>query len=172
MIHSQLHNVPVLSDDGVMEAESRCALFFLPACSWVYAFLVRQVFCYGKGVGLNPNDSKGLAIWFSFIVRVLLLWHDSKCMGSSVFDQNSELWCVTSKAWGESEEIPYTCVLGGTCPTKGGYVHLSWLLGLPASWVVREVKWLLSPVSESMWDCGRQRGLQRSAEICRGSQVS
>lgn len=32
----------------------------------------------------------------------------------------------------EGEEFLYTCVLGNTNLTKGGYIHLSWLLGLPS----------------------------------------
>ena len=73
----------------------------------------------------------------------------------------------TSKAWGGSEEILYTCALGGAYLTKGGYIHLSWLSGLPSSWVVSGVKWLLSPVPDSKWLCGSERGLQGSAEAAR-----
>lgn len=71
------------------------------------------------------------------------------------------------QAWVESEEILYTCVLGNTNLTKSGYIHLSWLLGLPSLWVVSEVAWLLSPVLECKWACGRERGLQGSAETAR-----
>lgn len=158
----------MLTDDGGQGQEQEHILF--PCC------LFLGVPFPGQAALLLEGRSVFKPLWhltscFSFIKPMLLLWDDNKCLGSSIFEHNSRLRCVMHlQTWGESEEILYLCVLGGTNMTTVEYVLLSWLLGLPSRGVLSEVKSFVSPVVERNWAC--ERGLQGSAGASRPAKLA
>lgn len=148
----------------MMETKSRWASFFLAACSCVYPFLVRQLFCYGEGVA-----AKGLQSGFHLL--------DQCCCSemtintwAAVFLTRSQSCGVlhTSKAWGESEEVLYMCL--GWNFSDQRWICTSELVVRTA--FIMNGKWgEMTPVSCAWVQMSLWEG-ERSAEVCRGRQVS